>query len=217
VTIAETHPPADTKDLKATAVDATSFELTWTAPGDDYMTGTATRYDIRYSMRPITSEDEWDRALVAADPPSPKPAGEGESFTVTGLMGTNYFFAVKTVDELDNWSGISNLAIGLGFDEILWAFPSWVSAGERMYIAFRAAPSDLTQVSLNNWFYWFEDRACGSKLVMDIVRDTLTDGVYTITFDFIDPDTGQYLPIANYEIFLCYGPHLQKYVNVGFN
>ena len=34
-----------------------SVTLIWTAPGDDSLTGTATRYDIRYSLFPITDEN----------------------------------------------------------------------------------------------------------------------------------------------------------------
>ncbi len=216
-TAAETNPPGDITDLRAAAVDATSFELTWTAPGDDYKTGTATRYDIRYSVRPVTNEDEWNRALVVADPPSPKPAGASESFTVSGLTAKNYFFVIKTADELDNWSQISNQAIGLGYGEILWAFPSWIGRGETMYIAYRATSSDFTRVSLHNGFYWWEDRACGSKLVMDLVCATLPEGVHTLEFDFVDPETGEYFASGYYEIFLCYGPDFQKYLSVSFD
>ncbi|MEJ2722893.1 MAG: hypothetical protein P8181_17410, partial [bacterium] len=204
-------------DLKATALDESSFELTWTAPGDDYMTGTAAAYDIRYSVRPITTTDEWNRALVVADPPTPKPAGETESLTMTGLTAGSYFFVIKTVDELGNWSGFSNQAIGLEYGEVLWVFPGWVAAGDTMYIAFRSTSSDFTRVSLHNYFYWWEDMACGSKLVMDIVRDTMPDGSYTLAFDFVDPETGEYVPPGNYHIFLCYGPDLQKSITVMFN
>jgi hypothetical protein len=136
---------------------------------------------------------------------------------LTELTGRNYFFAIKTVDELDNWSGLSNQAVGLAYGEIFWAFPAWVYPGERMYIAFRATDSDFTRVSLNSWFYWFEDRACGSKLVVDIIRETLPDGVHVLMFDFIDPQTGEYVLAGNYELFLCYGPHLQKYLTVYFD
>jgi hypothetical protein len=86
-----------------------------------------------------------------------------------------------------------------------------------MYIAFRATATDITRVSLNNWFYSFENRECGSKLVFDIIRDTLPEGVHVLMFDFTDPQTGQYVHAGNYELFLCYGPDLQKYVTVYFD
>jgi hypothetical protein len=82
--------------------------LTWTAPGDDWKTGTASKYDIRYSTDPIT-EGTWDQATQCDGEPIPQPAGSGESFTVTGLGHGAHYFAVKTADEVPNWSGLSNV------------------------------------------------------------------------------------------------------------
>ncbi|MEJ2720718.1 MAG: hypothetical protein P8181_06200, partial [bacterium] len=89
-TLDETIPPSDIKNLRALAVDLNSFELTWTAPGDDYGSGTATRYDIRYLYAQRVTEANWDNAFPVSDPPAPKPAGEIESFVVTGLAPGNY-------------------------------------------------------------------------------------------------------------------------------
>jgi len=87
--------------------------LTWTAPADDGGTeGTASEYDIRYSLSPITDYN-WDNATPCTGEPSPKPAGTTKSFTVTGLFpSTTYYFALKTADEVPNSSGISNSASG---------------------------------------------------------------------------------------------------------
>jgi hypothetical protein len=42
--------------------------------------------------------------------PAPKPAGSAESFTITGLaQGRGYYFAMRTVDEAQNWSPMSNM------------------------------------------------------------------------------------------------------------
>ena len=39
---------------------------------------------------------------------SPRPAGQPESFVVTGLTGgTTYYFAIKAIDEVGNGSGLS--------------------------------------------------------------------------------------------------------------
>jgi hypothetical protein len=98
--------------LTAPGTTPYSVTLTWTAPGDDSTTGTASQYDIRYSLAPIT-ELNWHDANQAAGEPSPQPAGSQESFDVTGLQpGTTYYFAIKTADEVPNWSGISNVASG---------------------------------------------------------------------------------------------------------
>lgn len=93
----------------APATSPTSVTLTWTAPGDDDDIGTAAEYDLRYSLEPIT-EDNWNSAEQANGEPSPQPAGSAETFEVTGLQpGTSYYFAIKTADEIPNWSELSNV------------------------------------------------------------------------------------------------------------
>ncbi len=212
-TLTETIPPSDIKNLRATAIDETSFELTWTAPGDDYGTGTATRYDIRYSFRRPIDETNWADASVVSDPPPPKPAGELETFVVTGLPTGNYTFAMKTVDELDNWSGLSNLAIGLGYSELLWPLPPSVAEGEYLYITFRANDSGLTRISLHRPYVAHN---CGEGLVADIIREVVPPGIHTLKFDFIDEETGHYLPTGLYAVSLCYDEYMQKWLWVSF-
>ena len=83
--------------------------LTWTAPGDDGNSGQADRYDIRYATFLITDAN-WGSCTVVPNPPAPSIAGEQETFIVTGLnSSTTYYFAIKTADEADNWSGLSNV------------------------------------------------------------------------------------------------------------
>ena len=99
--------PATISDLLAVDPTSTTVTLTWTAPGADGHVGTASLYDIRYSAEVA----DWDGARQVTGEPSPQPAGSSESFTVIALQpGTVYFFAIKTGDEVPNWSGISNLA-----------------------------------------------------------------------------------------------------------
>ena len=101
--------PDDVLNLGTGTVTTTSIQLTWTSPGDDGATGTATTYDIRYSTTAIT-EENWASATEATGEPSPQVAGSGESFTVNGLsIATNYYFAIKTSDEASNESAISNV------------------------------------------------------------------------------------------------------------
>ncbi len=107
---ADTVAPAAVSNLAAKAVDANELTLTWTAPGDDGNTGTATAYDVRYSTTAITDEATFDAAVPLTRVGSPKAAGASESFTVTGLAGsTTYWFAIKAADEMPNWSGLSNV------------------------------------------------------------------------------------------------------------
>ena len=105
----DTTPPAATTSLAAGAVTATSVQLTWTAPGDDGVTGTAGQYNIRYSTSAITAAN-FALATAVTGAPTPAVAGTSQNVTVTGLTpNTLYHFAMKTADEVPNWSGISNV------------------------------------------------------------------------------------------------------------
>ncbi|TSA25240.1 T9SS C-terminal target domain-containing protein [bacterium] len=118
--IQDSIPPAPVTDLQVTVsfLSFTSLTLEWTAPGDDGMEGTASYYDIRYSTSAI-SESNWAVAVQCTGEPIPQPAGSTETFIVGGLSGnTTYYFALKTADEVLNWSGISNCASGTTEPEV---------------------------------------------------------------------------------------------------
>ena len=106
----DTTPPDAVTDLATGTASASTVDLSWTAPGDDGATGTATTYDVRYSTSTIT-EGNWGAASLATGEPSPpQVAGDPETFTVTGLSeSTTYFFAIKTSDEVPNESVLSNV------------------------------------------------------------------------------------------------------------
>jgi len=104
----DTTPPAAVTNLAAGSPASSSIILTWTAPGDDGNTDTASQYDIRYSTSPITASN-WEAATECDGEPPPLLAGSPESFTVTGLASsTPYYFALKTGDEVPNCSDLSN-------------------------------------------------------------------------------------------------------------
>ena len=106
----DTYPPAAVVNLNATAINGTAVKLTWTAPGDDGMNGTATSYDIRYSNATIT-ESNWASATQCSGEPAPAAAGSSQSFIVGSLTpGTPYYFAMKTSDEVPNTACLSNVA-----------------------------------------------------------------------------------------------------------
>ncbi|QJD81913.1 fibronectin type III domain-containing protein [Cohnella herbarum] len=106
----DTTAPAAITSLSAGSATANSIKLSWIAPGDDGMTGTATSYDIRYRMSSFTNAD-WASLTQASGVPAPAAAGSSQSFTVTGLSaGTTYYFAIKTKDKASNESGLSNVA-----------------------------------------------------------------------------------------------------------
>ncbi len=100
-------PPAAITDLSATP-SSTFATLSWTAPGDDLNTGTATSYDIRYSTTPITSEN-FD-AATPTETPAPSIAGSSETANIYNLaQNTTYYFAMTTSDENGYTSEISNV------------------------------------------------------------------------------------------------------------
>ena len=110
VTLSDITAPAQITDLQATAgFEYGSVELSWTAPGDDQNIGTASMYDMRYSLSPITPAN-WDLATIVAGLPTPLPSGANQNFSLNNLqLGTTYYFAMMTADESDNWSLLSNV------------------------------------------------------------------------------------------------------------
>jgi len=112
--VVDNIPPAKVADLAVTSRSDTNLTLTWTAPGDDGLLGTASQYDIRYSTSAIDTEASWEVATIVSDPPTPQAPGSTETFTVTRLsLGRRYYFALKTADEVPNWSDLSNSPLGI--------------------------------------------------------------------------------------------------------
>lgn len=105
-------PPGAVTDLAAAdSAEPGSVKLTWTAPGDDGMLdGTAYQYQMRYSTATIT-EANFAAAAIAGGAPSVDRMGKAEEMVAAGLTpGQNYYFALKSADEVGNWSGLSNVA-----------------------------------------------------------------------------------------------------------
>jgi hypothetical protein len=108
----DTTPPSAITDLAVTDTQETSITITWTAPGDDGSTGTASEYDLRYAEEEITGSN-WAVAFEIKGEKAPLPAGATETVQVTGLeQETTYYFAVITADEVPNWSPMSNSPSG---------------------------------------------------------------------------------------------------------
>jgi hypothetical protein len=118
----DTAPPSALTNLSTSSPISHFITLTWTAPGDDGNTGTASQYDIRYSTSKIT-EANRNSATQCTGEPSPQVAGSSETFTVTGLSSnTTYYSALETADEVPNWSEISSSPKGT---TLIPPLPSW--------------------------------------------------------------------------------------------
>jgi hypothetical protein len=110
-TAADSTAPSAVSNLAVTAVPPTysCVNLTWTASGDDAGVGTATTYDARWSASSIGDDSAFNAATPIAGEPTPRVAGSSESFDFCNLApSTQYFFAIKTSDEIPNTSLISN-------------------------------------------------------------------------------------------------------------
>ena len=105
-------PPGTVSNLSAVPGQLPGeIRLTWTAPGDDGATGTASAYIIKVAHSPITAgtfdaSADIDRWIME---PSPHAAGTPETLFVFGLdPDSTWHFALKTQDEVCNTSAISN-------------------------------------------------------------------------------------------------------------
>ncbi len=109
--VPEGIPPAPITDLAA-APTALGVALAWTATGDDGASGTAKRYDIRYSTTgPILTDAQFSVATQATGEPRPQAAGTREHFAIADLdFSTTYYFTVQATDDSGNPSGLSNPA-----------------------------------------------------------------------------------------------------------
>jgi hypothetical protein len=160
----DTVAPSAVTDLAADGTTQTGLTLSWTAPGDDGSSGTATSYDVRYSTSPITSSN-WANATPISGVPAPHASGTAESFTVTGLTGgVTYYFALKAGDEVPNWSSLSNVASGTTLIPPDTTPPAAIT---------NLAAGSATQTSVAlTWTATGDDGASGTATGYDLRRST---------------------------------------------
>jgi len=183
--------PAAVSDLSAQAVDDVTVRLTWTSPGDDDNTGTASLYDIRYSTSRIT-EGNWDAAVQVDGERVPKTAGIPDTLLVSGLeSATNYIFALKTADEVPNWSGISNLGAALAVGNNLWIFPDRVRQGRTATIVYRTPDTGTSKLHA----HYRDEAEQWSRLV---IQFNWPPGIHTREWDFQRSNNYHYYPFTFY-------------------
>ncbi|MFA5786079.1 MAG: FG-GAP-like repeat-containing protein [Actinomycetota bacterium] len=91
----DTRPPAAVDDMK---VEGST--LTFTAPGDDWNSGTAAHYELFRSTQVIT-QDTLSKATKIVVSQTPKTAGQRETLAIPS-EGVGGFFAVRAIDDADN-------------------------------------------------------------------------------------------------------------------
>jgi hypothetical protein len=114
--------PAAISDLQVIDTIATALRLSWTAPGDDSMTGQAASYDIRIASSAEYLIYYWGDATKVPDSlmPTPSPAGEKDSLLIENLTFLyRYYFAVRAKDDAGNTSYMSNIVSARPFADTI--------------------------------------------------------------------------------------------------
>jgi formylglycine-generating enzyme required for sulfatase activity/(2Fe-2S) ferredoxin len=100
--------PGRITDLRVADVGDSTVTLTWTAPGDDGTTGKVEAYEVRW-LNSLFTEPDWTAGTTAGPLPTPGVAGTHETAVLRGVPGgAMRYFALKSRDEAENWSIISN-------------------------------------------------------------------------------------------------------------
>jgi hypothetical protein len=95
---------AELEPYEAASASGTAL-ITWTAPGDDGTTGTASAYRLERSPCPFDAN-----AAVQLPTEAPQAAGTPERTLVTGLAAGTHCLRLTTYDEANNVGPTSNLA-----------------------------------------------------------------------------------------------------------
>jgi hypothetical protein len=101
----DSRPPGTPRQLGANP-NGNQVALTWTAPGDDWLCGTAQEYRILRSSSPI--EHPGDGTVVGDFPAG--AAGSAETRTITAGPGDSHF-AVLYRDEAGNWGRLAATSV----------------------------------------------------------------------------------------------------------
>lgn len=107
----DSTPPDVVSDLAIVDHTSQTATLRWTTPmdhRDDQSGGMVDGYDLRISYDSITAAN-FAAAYQIDDVPGPLPAGQIQTWVIDSLTpDSTYYFAIKSVDDKGNWSGISN-------------------------------------------------------------------------------------------------------------
>ncbi|XP_054837920.1 calcium-activated chloride channel regulator 1-like [Eublepharis macularius] len=109
-------PPCKITDLEAQLEDD-EFLLSWTAPGNDYDTGKAERYEIKMSENPLELRNATFPLAISVNTSGLTTdfAGVKQTFqfkpeNFTKVNGTAIYFAIRGIDDSNNVGEASNIA-----------------------------------------------------------------------------------------------------------
>lgn len=128
VTPQDLYYPGRVEDIKVQRVGETTIDIAFIPSGDEYFFGQAKTLDLRYSKENITSEN-FEAAEKYLHLPELMPVGQRQSWQLMDLEpGTEYYIAMKIVDESGNKSDVSTVVRAETFDTV----PPVVPADVRM-------------------------------------------------------------------------------------
>ncbi len=106
----DSRPPGTPGSLAAKRRAGGAFRLRWRAPGDDWMCGTADRYEVRLSPDPI--DDPSDGTKLARAGSDPKPSGGGQVLDLRPSDAAgNRYAAVLYRDDAGNWGRLASVKL----------------------------------------------------------------------------------------------------------
>ena len=203
----ETAPTVVT-DLIISHATTNSATLSWIAPGDDRDIGTATSYDIRYSSSSSMALN-WHAATQIDNEPQPQIAGTNQTVTISGLdANATYYFAMKTYDEVENVSAISNIVKGTTLELVDTVAPDritnlkvsritsnsavliWTETGDDCDIGTASSYDIRYSTKSINETVW-----SSSKKLYRSISPRIDGANQTVTTTGLDPDTTYYFAI----------------------
>ncbi len=100
--------PEQITDLSALDPTSNSITVNWTSTYDSSFGGIYT-YDLRYSLNPIVTEEDFDNAPSVMIQGGPDTAGVAKSYILRGLnFSSTYYLVIKAMDIWNNASTMSN-------------------------------------------------------------------------------------------------------------
>ncbi|XP_060629860.2 calcium-activated chloride channel regulator 1-like [Anolis sagrei] len=120
--IPDVFPPCKITDLKVELTEEEEFHFFWTAPGNDFDVGKAERYEIKMSIDPLELRETTFHSAISLNTSAliPEVAGTKQSFqykaeNFTKENGTSIYFAIRAIDDSNNFGEASNIAIATMF------------------------------------------------------------------------------------------------------